>query len=139
MALPGGVALTLLAVMVMLLLTPPDTPPPAATATAALEPDPSPTDAHAVISAAPVDIPASRAEDPGTPLDQAQMPLASAAPLPARGLEDQLAKKTTHHTSARTVRKTHPFADRVSPFSIHGVLTPPEPSPWHKGGYRTIQ
>jgi len=137
MALPGGVALTLLAVM--LRLTPPDTPPPAATATAALEPDPSPTDAHAVISAAPVDIPASRAEHPGTPLGQAQKPSAPAAPLPARGLEGQLAKKATHHISPRTMRKTHPFADRVSPFSIHGVLTPPEPSAWHDGGYGTSQ
>ena len=45
-----------------------------------------------------------------------------------RGTEHQLAKKATHHTSARTVRKTHAFAGRSSPFVIHGVLTPPEPT-----------
>ena len=55
--------------------------------------------------------------------------------LPAPGTEHQPAKKAAHHTSARTVRKTHAFADRGSPFVIYGVLTPPEPTAWHGAGY----
>jgi hypothetical protein len=131
-ALPGGVALTLLAVM--LRLTPPDKPAPTDTPAVALEPVPSPAEAHAVIPAPPVNIPAPRIEHADTQLDQAQMPSAPAALLPARGTEHQLAKKAAHHTSARTVRKTHAFAGKGSPFSIHGVLTPPEPTVWHGRG-----
>jgi hypothetical protein len=145
MALPGGVALTLLAVM--LRLTPPDKPAPTDTPAVALEPVPSPAvalepvpspavalepvsssaEAHAVI-------PAPRVEHADAQLDQAQMPSAPAALLPALGTEHQLAKKAAHHTSARTVRKAHPFAGRGSPFSIHGVLTPPGPTVWHGRG-----
>ena len=132
-ALPGGVALTLL--VVMLRLTPPDKSAPTDTPAVAFEPVPSPAEAHAVIPAPPVNIPASRVEDADTQLDQAQMPSAPAALLPVRGTEHQVAKKTAHHTSARTVRKTHAFADRGSPFVIHGVLTPPEATAWHSGGY----
>jgi hypothetical protein len=133
MALPGGVALTLLAFM--LRSTPPDMPAPADSAAGALEPVPLPADARAVIPALPVNIPAPRVEHTDTQLDQAQMPSAPAGPLPARGTEHQLAKKTAPRTSARTARKTHVFADRDSPFVIHGVLTPPEPTVWHGGGY----
>ena len=132
-ALPGGVALTLLAVM--LRLTPPDKPAPTDTPAVALEPVPSPAEAHAVILAPPVNIPAPRVEQSDTQLDQAQMPSAPAALLPARGTEHQLAKKAAHHTSARTVRKTHASADRGSPFVIHGVLTPPEATARRSGGY----
>jgi len=132
-ALPGGVALSLLAVT--LRSTPPDKPAPAESAAVALEPVPSPADARAVIPAPPVNLPAPRVEHTDTPLDQAQMPSASAALLPARGTEHQLAKKAAHHTSARTVRKTHASADRGSPFVIHGVLTPPEATARHSGGY----
>jgi len=131
-ALPGGVALTLLAVMLRLTL--PDKPAPTDTPSVALEPVPSPAEAHAVIPAPPVNIPEPRVEDADTRLDQAQMPSAPAALLPARGTEHQLAKKAAHHTSARTVRKAHAFAGRGSPFSIHGVLTPPEPTVWHGRG-----
>ena len=133
MALPGGVALTLLAVM--LHSTPPDTPAPADTAAVALEPVPSPAAAHAVISAPPVDIPAPRVEHTDTQPDQAQMPSAPAAPLPARGTEHELATKPASRTSARTARKTHALAGRNSPFVIHGVLTPPDPTVWHRGGH----
>jgi hypothetical protein len=126
MALLGGASLTLLAVI--LRSTPPDTPVPSDTAAVALEPVPSPIDKHAVIPAPPVDIPASRVEHPDTQLDQPQIPSAPASMLPARESEHRLAKKTAHHKSARTVRKTHVFADRGSPLSIHGVLTPPEPT-----------
>jgi hypothetical protein len=133
MALPGGVALTLLAVM--LRSTPLDKPPPANTPAVALEPVPSPPYAHAVIPAPPVNIPAPRVEHTDTQLDQAQMPSAPAALLPARGTEHQLAKKAARRTSARTVRKTREFAGRGSPFTIHGVLTPPEPTVWQGGGY----
>ena len=131
-ALPGGIALTLLAVM--LRLTPPDKPAPTDTPAARLEPVPSPAEAHAVIPAPPVNIPASRVEQADTQLDQAQMPSAPAAPLPAQGTEQQLAKPAAHHTSARTVRKTRAFAGSGSPFSIHGVLTPPEATVWHGRG-----
>ena len=133
MALPGGVALSLLAVT--LRSTPPDKPAPTDAPAVALEPVPSPADARAVIPAPPVNLPAPRVEHTDTPLDQAQMPSASAALLPARGTEHQLAKKAAHHTSARTVRKTHASADRGSPFVIHGVLTPPEATARHSGGY----
>jgi len=145
-ALPGGIALTLLAVM--LRLTPPDKPAPTDTPAARLEPVPSPAEAHAVIPAPPVNIPAppvnipappvniaaSRVEQADTQLDQAQMPSAPAALLPARETEHQLAKQAAHHTSARTVRKTRAFAGSGSPFSIHGVLTPPEATVWHGRG-----
>jgi hypothetical protein len=133
MALPGGVALTLLAVM--LHSTPPDTPAPADTAAVALEPVPSPTDPRAVIAALPVNIPAPQVEHTDTQLDQAQMPSAPAALSPARGTEHQLAKKAARRTSARTVRKTHAFAGRSSPFVIHGVLTPPDPKVRDDGGH----
>jgi hypothetical protein len=125
MALPGGVALALLAVI--LLSTPLDKPSPADTPVA-VEPVPSPAEAHAAI-------PAPRVEHTDTQLDQAQMPSAPAAPLPARGTEHELATKAVHHTSARTVRKTHTFAGRNSPFVIHGVLTPPDPTVRHDGGH----
>jgi hypothetical protein len=119
MALLGGATLTLL--MVVLRSTPPDTPALWDTAAVALEPVPSPIDKHGVIPAPPVEYP-----DPQ--LDQAQMPSAQASTLPTRGSEHQLAKKAAHHKSARTERKTHVSADRGSPFSIHGALTPPKPT-----------
>jgi hypothetical protein len=124
MALPGGVALTLLAVM--LTSKPPDKPAPVDTPVA-LDPLRSPASAHAVIPA-PVNIPAPRVGHTDTQLDQTQVPSAPAAPMPAQGTEHQLAKKAAHHTSARTVRKTREFAGRGSPFSIVGVLTPPQPT-----------
>jgi hypothetical protein len=101
---------------------------------AALDPSDRPPRRTRSSPAAPVNIPAPRVEHADTQLDQAQMPSAPAALLPALGTEHQLAKKAAHHTSARTVRKAHAFAGRGSPFSIHGVLTPPEPSVWHGRG-----
>jgi hypothetical protein len=133
MALPGGVALTLLAVT--LRATPPAVPTPSDTAAVALETVLSPSEAHAVISTPPVNIPAPRVEHPDTQSDQTQRPSAPAAMLPARRTEHQLAKKAAHHKSAQTMRKTHVFAGRGPPFSIHGVLTPPEPTAGHGGGY----
>jgi hypothetical protein len=129
MALPGGVALALLAVM--LRSTPLDKPPPADTPAVALEPVPSPAEAHAVIPAPPVNISAPRVEQADTPFDQAQMPPAPTTP----GTEHQLAKEATPDASARTVRKTHAFAGRSSPFVIHGVLTPPEPTVSRDSGH----
>jgi hypothetical protein len=129
MALPGGVALALLAVM--LRSSSLDKPPPADTPAVALEPVPSPADAHAVIPAPPVNIPAARVEHTDTQFDQVQTPSAPATP----GTEHRLAKKATHHASARTVRKTHAFAGRSSPFVIHGVLTPPDPKVRDDGGH----
>ena len=141
-ALPSGVGLALLAVM--LRSTPPDKPVPADTRVMALAPLPSPADKNTPIPAPrvdtpgpPVDIPGPHADIPGprvehsdTQLDQTQMPSAPAVLLPAQGTEHQLSKKkkTAHRTPDRTVRKTHPLADSGSPFSIRGVLTPPEPT-----------
>jgi hypothetical protein len=133
MALPGVVALTLLAVM--LRSTPTDKPAPADTAAVPLEPAPSPAETHAVVPAPPVNFPAPRVEHTDTQLDQAQIPSASAALLPAQGTEHELGKKAAHHTSARAARKPHAFASRSSPFVIHGVLTPPEPTASRDGGH----
>ena len=133
-ALLSGVALALL--VVMLRSTPPDEPVPADMPAMALAPVPSPADANPPIPAAPVDVPAPRVEHTDTQLDQAQISSAPAAPLPAQTTEHQLSKKKkTDPTPARTVRKTHPLADSGSPFSIHGVLTPPEPTVRLGGGY----
>jgi len=127
MALRAGLALALLAVI--LRSTPLDKPPPADTPAVALEPVPSPVEAHAAIPAPPVNISAPRIEQADTPFDQAQMP-----PAPATlGTEHELAKKAADHTSARTVRKTRAFAG--SPFVIHGVLTPPEPTVSRDSGH----
>ena len=133
MALPGGVALSMLAVT--LRSTPPDKPAPTDAPAVALEPVPSPAHARAVIPAPPVNIPAPRVEQTDTQLDQPQMPSAAAALSPVRGTEHQLAKKVGHHTSVRTGRKTQALANKGSPFVIHGVLTPPEPTAWPSRGY----
>ena len=133
MAVPGGLTLALLAVMPR--STPLDKPPPADTPAVALEPVPSPAEAHAAIPAPPVNIPAPRVEHADTQLDQVQMPSAPAAPLPARGTGHELATKPASRTSARTVRKTHALAGKNSPFVIHGVLTPPDPTVWRDGGH----
>jgi hypothetical protein len=129
MALPGGAALALLAVM--LRSTPLDKPPPADAPAEALEPVPSPAVAYAVIPAPPVNIPAPQVEHMDTQFDQVETPSAPVTPE----TEHQLAKKAVHLTSARTVRKTREFAGRGSPFSIHGVLTPPEPTVSRDGGH----
>jgi hypothetical protein len=129
MALPGGVALTLLAVM--LRSTPLDKPPTADTPAVALEPVPSPADALAAIPAPPVNISPPRIEQADTQFDQVQMPSAPTTP----GTELQLAKKATHHAAARTAGKTRAFAGRSSPFVIHGVLTPPEPTVSRDSGH----
>ena len=127
--LPGGVALTLLAVM--LRSTPPDESAPADIRAVTLEPVQSPADVDTVIPAPSANIPTPRVEHTDTQSDQAHMPSAAAAPLPPRGTEHQLAKKAAHRSSARAERKTHVFADRGSPFLIHGVLTPPESTASH--------
>jgi hypothetical protein len=148
-ALPSGVALALLALM--LRSTPPDKPVPADMRVMALAPLPSPADTNSPTPAPRVDIPGPPADIPGpradipeprvehtdTQLDQTQMPSAPAALLPAQGTEHQLSKKrkTTHRTPDRTVRKPRPLADSGSPFSIRGVLTPPEPTVRRGGGY----
>jgi hypothetical protein len=110
----------------------------------ALAPLPSPADTNTPIPAPRVDIPGPPADIPGprvehtdTQFDQTQMPSAPAVLLPSQGTEHQLStkKKTAHRTPDRTVRKTHPLADSGSPFSIRGVLTPPEPTVRRGGGY----
>ena len=128
-ALPSGVALALLAVM--LRSTPLDKPPPADTPAVALEPVPSPAEAHALIPAPPVNISPPRIEHADTQFDQVQTPSASTTP----GTEHQLAKKATHHVSARTAGKPRAFAGRSSPLVIHGVLTPPEPTVSRDSGH----
>jgi hypothetical protein len=83
----------------------------------------------------PSTFPAPRVKHSDTALEQAQMASAPVALSPASGTEHQLAKKAAHHTLPRAVRKTHAFADRGSPFSIRGVLTPPDPTAWPGGGH----
>ena len=100
MALPGGVALALLAVM--LRSTPLDKPPSADTPAVALEPVPSPTEAHAVIPAPPVNISAPRVEHTDTQFDQAQMP---SADYP----RDRARRRTTHQREPRE-KPTHSLA-----------------------------
>ena len=119
-ALPGGVALTLLAFM--LRSTPADKPAPVDTPPVAVEPIRSPANTRAVIPSPPANIPAPRVEPTDTQFDQVQMPSAPATP----GAEHRPAKKAADYTSARTVRKTHALVGRSSPFVIHGVLTPPD-------------
>ena len=97
----------------------------------AVEPIRSPANTRAVIPAPPATIPAPRVEPTDTQFDQVQMPSAPATP----GTERRPAKKVAHYTSARTVRKTHAFAGRSSPFVIHGVLTPPDPTVRHDGSH----
>jgi len=128
-ALPGGVALTLLAFM--LRSTPADKPAPADTPVA-VEPIRSPANTRAVIAAPPANIPAPRVEHPDTQFDPVQMPSAPATP----GTERRPAKKAAHYTSAQTVRKTHALVGGISPFVIHGVLTPPDdPTVRHDSGH----
>src|SRR5215469_15060860 len=128
-ALPGGVALTLLAFILRSTL--PDKAAPADTP-AAVEPIQSPANTRAVIPAPPANIPAPRVEHTDTQFDQVQMPSAPATP----GTERRPAKKAAHYTSAQTVRKTHTLGGRSSPFVIHGVLTPPDdPMVRHDGGH----
>jgi hypothetical protein len=97
-ALPSGVAVALLAIMLRSMA--PDKPVPADMPAMAQAPVPASADAPPLIPAPPVDIPAPsvdvpapRVEDPDTQLDQAQMPAAPAALLPAQGAEHQLSKK----------------------------------------------
>jgi len=141
-ALTSGVALALL--VVMLRSTPPDKPVPPDMRVMALAPLPSPADTNSPVPVPSVDIPGPRVDIPGprvehtdTQLDQTEMPSAPAALLPAQGTEHQLSKKkkTAHRTPDRTVRKPRPLADSGSPFSIRGVLTPPEPTVRRGGGY----
>ena len=128
-ALPGGVALTLLAFIPRSTL--PDKSAPADTP-AAVEPIQSPANTRAVIPAPPANIPAPRVEHTDTQFDQVQMPSGPATP----GTERRPAKKAAHHTSAQTVRKTLTLVGRSSPFVIHGVLTPPDdPMVRHDGGH----
>ena len=127
-ALPGGVALTLLAFILRSTL--PDKPAPADTPTA-VEPIRSPPNTREVIPAPPANIPAPRVEHTDTQFDQVQMPSAPATP----GTERRPAKKAAHHTSAQTVRKTLTLVGRSSPFVIHGVLTPPDPTVRHDGSH----
>ena len=148
-ALPSGVVLALLAVM--LRSTPPDKPVPADMRVMALAPLPSPADTNSPIPVPPADIPGPPVDFPGptadipgprvehtdTQLDQTPMPSAPSALSPAQGTEHQVSKKkkTAHRTPDRTVRKSGPLADGSSPFSIHGVLTPPEQTVRRGGGY----
>ena len=132
-ALPGGVALTLLAVM--LRSTPPDKSAPADAPAVALEPVPSPAEAHAVIPAPPVNFPAPRVEHMDTQLDQAQMSSALAALFASpRDRAPSGEKGGASHISANR-GKPSAFAGRSSPFVIHGVLTPPEPTVSRDGGH----
>jgi len=125
-ALPTGLALTLIAI---LMIPHPDRPVsadrPAVTPASATSPPPL----GAPVVAAPPPEPATAR------LDQEKVPSAPAAQIMTRTPEPRMAKSRAQHKSSRVVRKTHLSHVRRGPlFPIPGVLTPP-PMTWHGDGY----
>ena len=135
-ALPTGLALTLIAI---LMIPHPDRPVsadrPAVASSSAPSPAVTPSSAT---SPPPLGAPvvAAPPPEPATArLDQAKVPSAPAAQIMTRTPEPRMAKSRAQHKSSRVVRKTHLSHVRRGPlFPIPGVLTPP-PMTWHGGGY----
>jgi hypothetical protein len=124
-ALPTGLALTLIAISMM---PHPDRPVSADRPAVAPSSAPSPTIARPIIAFPP-------AEPATAQLDQEQMPSAPTTKITARGSEPRTAKSRAQHKSSRAVRKIHASHVRIGPPSpLVGVLTPP-PMTWHGGGY----
>ena len=134
-ALPTGLALTLIAI---LMIPHPDRPVSADRPAVALSSAPSPTvapsSAPSPTVARPV-VAVPPAEPATVQLDQEQVPSAPATKITARGPESRIAKSRAQHKSSRAVKKIHASHVRRGPPSpIVGVLTPP-PMTWHGGGY----
>jgi hypothetical protein len=142
-ALPGSLALTLLAVSVMR-PAPPHGPESANAPTVAPPPVPSPMRARP-IAVAPPPVPAPTvappivvvppAQLPKARLDRVQVPSAPTPQISGPRPERRMAQWRSQRKSPRIVRKTH--ASRVHrgpPILFPGVLTPPVMT-WHGGGY----
>ena len=125
-ALPTGLALTLIAI---LMIPHPDRPVSADRPAVAPSSATSPPPLGAPVVAAPPPEPATAR------LDQEKVPSAPAAQIMTRTPEPRMAKSRAQHKSSRVVRKTHLSHVRRGPlFPIPGVLTPP-PMTWHGDGY----
>jgi hypothetical protein len=124
-ALPTGLALTLIAI---LMIPHPDRP------VSADRPAVAPSSAASPPLGAPV-VAAPPPEPATARLDQEKVPSAPAAQIMTRTPEPRMAKSRAQHKSSRVVRKTHLSHVRRGPlFPIPGVLTPP-PMTWHGDGY----
>jgi hypothetical protein len=144
-ALPTGLALTLIAI---LMIPHPDRPVsadrPAVAPSSATSPTVAPSSAPSPVvtpSSAPspplgAPVVATPPPEPATArLDQEKVPSAPAAEIMARTPEPRMAKSRAQHKSSPVVRKTHVSHVRRGPlFPIPGVLTPP-PMTWHGDGY----
>ena len=134
-ALPTGLALTLIAISMM---PHPDRPVSADRPAVALSSAPSPTVAPSsapsstvagpIVATRPVELTEAQ-------LDQVRVPSAPAAKITARGPEQRMTKSPAQHKSSRAVRKARASHVRKGPpVPIPEVLTPP-PMTWHGGGY----
>ena len=154
-ALPTGLALTLIAILMMphpdrpvsadttcrrALIGPSPTVAPSSAPSPTIPPSSAPSPAVTPSSAtspplgAPV-VAAPPAEPATAHLDQEKEPSAPAAQIMMRTPEPRMAKSRAQHKSSRVVRKTHLSHVRRGPlFPIPGVLTPP-PMTWHGDGY----
>jgi hypothetical protein len=134
-ALPTGLALTLIAISMM---PHPDRPVSADRPAVALSSAPSPTVAPSsapsstvarpIVATRPVELTEAQ-------LDQVRVPSAPAAKITTRGPEPRMAKWRAQLKSSRTARKNHAsHVRRGPPVPVVRVLTPP-PMTSHGGGY----
>jgi hypothetical protein len=134
-ALPTGLALTLIAISMM---PHPDRPVSADRPAVALSSAPSPTVAPSsapsstvarpIVAIRPVELTEAQ-------LDQVRVPSAPAAKITTRGPEPRMAKWRAQLKSSRTARKNHAsHVRRGPPVPMVRVLTPP-PMTSHGGGY----
>ncbi len=127
LALPGGFALTFLAVSIMPRSAPPPGPVSSDAPAVALPPPSSPTVSRPIVAGSPGDLIDGQ-------LHQAQI-LPPPAQIMARGPEQRMAKWHPQRKSGRTVRKNHVWLVRRGPaMLVPGVLTPP-PMTGNGGGY----
>ena len=126
-ALPGGLALTLLAVSAMYSV-PPHWSQSADAPAVGLAPTASPTTAPPIAAAPPA--PPTEAQ-----FDQTRASPAPAPQISGQGSEQPMVSSRAQRKSPGTGRKTHAsLVRRGSPVLIPGVLTPPVMT-WHGGGY----
>jgi len=126
-ALPGGLALTLLAVSAMY-SAPPHRSESADAPAIALAPTASPAAAPPIAAVPPA--PPTEAQ-----FDQTRASPAPAPQISGQGSEQPMVSSRAQRKSPGTGRKTHAsLVRRGSPVLIPGVLTPPVMT-WHGGGY----
>jgi hypothetical protein len=125
-ALPGGLALTLLAVSVM--HPSPYRPESADRPAVVLAPAASPTIARPIAAMLP-------AQATDVQFDQMRVPSPPEPQISGRASDRRMVSWHAQRKSARTVRRTHASRlRRGPPMLIYGVLTPPV-MVWHGGGY----